>query len=145
MSFSLDHPLTKNEILLNSCIYLYIVVPIKKRRGLTVYSLLDYDNMKRKHWNLAFCIWFLVTGWLIKWKLTIFCRSVNAFTPWKYQCGPENYCIKLPSLVDLNGISLTECKLTCGENLQLWPLPTGKTELGKVKKQYLVWISNMYY
>ena len=66
--------------------------------------------------------------------LTIFCRSVNAFTPWKYHCGPENYCIKLPSLNDPNGISLTECKLTCGENLQLWPLPTGKTELGKVRK-----------
>jgi len=63
--------------------------------------------------------------------VTVSFRSVNAFTPWKYYCGPENYCIKWPSLDDPNGFSLTECKLTCGENLQLWPLPTGKTELGK--------------
>ena len=71
------------------------------------------------------------------YTITIFCRSVNAFTPWKYHCGPENYCIKLPSLNDPNGISLTECKLTCGKNLQLWPLPTGKTELSKVKTEFV--------
>merc|ERR1711962_131684 len=62
-----------------------------------------------------------------------FCEvtSTNTFTPWTYQCGPENFCIKLASPGDSQGISLTECKLTCGEHLQLWPRPNGDFEFDK--------------
>ena len=56
---------------------------------------------------------------------------------------PGNYCTKIESLEDTEGISLTECKLTCGDHLQLWPLPTGKTELGKVKMTLLLILNNM--
>ena len=66
MSFSLDQPLTKNQIL-NSSVYLYVVVAIEKRGC--------YIN---KHLNLVFSIWFLVNGWSNEKD-----RSLNNLKKWQ--------------------------------------------------------------
>ena len=66
MSFSLDQPLTKNQIL-NSSVYLYVVVAIEKRGG--------HIN---KHLNLVFSIWFVVNGWSNEKD-----RSLNNLKKWQ--------------------------------------------------------------
>ena len=75
-------------------------------------------------------------GYVTFWGFSLvnFGLFSDALGPWTYTCSKENDCIKLSdSSPDPNGISLTECKLTCGEFAQLWPRPKeGKCQLSKV-------------
>merc|ERR1711953_1039164 len=86
------------------------------------------ENMAHTN-NLLVLIFFMN---LLTLRST-FCEvtTTNTFAPWTYQCGPENFCMKLASPGDSQGISLTECKLTCGEHLQLWPRPNGDFEFDR--------------
>ena len=88
--------------------------------------MIDLSNIFNDYYEINFNSFYFFRS--------TFCEvtSTNTFTPWTYQCGPENFCIKLASPGDSQGISLTECKLTCGEHLQLWPRPNGDFEFGKV-------------